>query len=182
MYRINLLGASGTGKTTLGKALADELGYAHFDSDAYFHLPTDPPFQQQRDPDARTRMLLADLPDDGRWVLSGSVISWTPHPELAFDLIVFLYLPPDVRLERLRQRERERYGTRLDAGGDMHEDHQAFMTWSSGYDEGKVALNNLKIHRDWLERQIVPVLELNQPMTTTEQIERIVARMWMGMV
>lgn len=177
MNRINLLGASGTGKTTLGRVLAHQLGYAHFDSDAYFHLPTDPPFQQQREPDERTRMLLADLPDDGRWVLSGSVISWTPHPELAFDLIVFLYLPPEVRLERLRRRERERYGPRLDPGGDMHQDHADFIKWSSGYDEGRVALNNLKIHRDWLGRQTVPVLELNQPMTTPEQIERIVARL-----
>lgn len=173
MQRINLLGASGTGKTTLGRALAAALDYAHFDSDAYFHLPTEPPFQQQRSPAERTRLLLADLPAHRGWVLSGSVISWEPHEHLRFDLIVFLRLPAEIRLERLRQREQARFGARIAPGGDMYADHLEFLAWSRGYDAGTAELNNLRIHREWLEQQTVPVLEWCQPMTLEEQIAAI---------
>lgn len=34
-YRIHILGASGSGTTTLGKALSDKLRYKHFDTDNY---------------------------------------------------------------------------------------------------------------------------------------------------
>lgn len=50
---IHILGASGSGTTTLAKVLSDELGYAHFDSDDYFWIPTEPPFTTKRPLDER---------------------------------------------------------------------------------------------------------------------------------
>jgi adenylate kinase family enzyme len=38
--RIHILGASGSGTTTLAKALANELGYKHFDTDDYYWIPS----------------------------------------------------------------------------------------------------------------------------------------------
>ena len=40
MQRIHILGASGSGTTTLGRALAERLQCRHFDTDDYFWLPT----------------------------------------------------------------------------------------------------------------------------------------------
>jgi adenylate kinase family enzyme len=40
--RIHLMGASGSGVTTLGRALAARLALPHHDSDDYFWLPTAP--------------------------------------------------------------------------------------------------------------------------------------------
>ncbi len=56
--RIHITGASGSGTTTLGRALAAELSCPHFDSDDYFWLPTDPPYTTQRDSEERNRRLL----------------------------------------------------------------------------------------------------------------------------
>jgi adenylate kinase family enzyme len=47
MARIHILGASGSGTTTLGAALADRLGHPHVDADSLFWLPTDPPFTDE---------------------------------------------------------------------------------------------------------------------------------------
>src|SRR5438128_874343 len=47
VQRLHILGASGSGTTTLGRALAEGLQCPHFDTDDYFWLPTDPPFTQQ---------------------------------------------------------------------------------------------------------------------------------------
>lgn len=43
---IHILGASGSGTTTLARALAVKTGYAHFDTDDYFWLPTKVPFTE----------------------------------------------------------------------------------------------------------------------------------------
>jgi adenylate kinase family enzyme len=40
MRRLHILGASGSGTTTLGKAIANELAAPHFDTDDYYWLPT----------------------------------------------------------------------------------------------------------------------------------------------
>jgi adenylate kinase family enzyme len=48
IQRIHILGASGSGTTTLGRALSERLQCPHFDTDNYFWLPTDPPWVQSR--------------------------------------------------------------------------------------------------------------------------------------
>jgi len=59
--RVLVTGASGSGTTTLGRALSRELEASFFDVDDYFWVPTEPPYQQQRDSSARLSLLLADL-------------------------------------------------------------------------------------------------------------------------
>lgn len=170
---IHLIGASGSGKTTLAKALAERLGYAHFDADDYFHEPTDPPFQRQRPPEECRRLMTADLKGLDNWVISGSVLNWGEHPLLMPSLLVLIQLPQDIRLQRLRQRERERFGSRLDPGGDMHEDHLWFMNWTKGYEDGTAELNSITIHEAMLARQSCPTLRLIGPLSLTEQIDKI---------
>ena len=57
--RVHILGASGSGTTTLAQALAARLGCPHHDVDDYFWLPSDPPFQHIRDVEPRRVMLSA---------------------------------------------------------------------------------------------------------------------------
>src|SRR5262249_50471196 len=147
-FRINIIGASGSGKTTLAKALAARLGIPHFDADDYYHFPTDPPFQKQRSPQERQSLVMRDLGPLPSWVLSGAVGAWEPEPILDYTHIFLLYLPPEVRLARLRQREQRLYGKRIEAGGDMEEDHKLFIQWTAGYDLGtSEGTNTLRHHR-----------------------------------
>jgi adenylate kinase family enzyme len=94
--RIHVTGASGSGTTTFGRALAAELGVPHFDSDDYFWLPTDPPYTTKRDPEERNRMLRADLRAAGSFVETGSLISWSKEIDALFTGVVFLRIPPEV--------------------------------------------------------------------------------------
>ena len=48
--RIHIMGASGAGVTTLGRALADTLGLPHHDTDDYYWRPTDPPYPGNAQP------------------------------------------------------------------------------------------------------------------------------------
>ena len=128
--RVHVFGASGSGTTTLGRTLAERLGVRFFDGDDYFWQATEPPFTVQRPRDERAALLLRDVTGAGEWVLSGSMIGWGDALVSDFTLAVYLRIPPDVRMQRIAMRERERYGARIEAGGDMHEQNQAFLEWA----------------------------------------------------
>jgi adenylate kinase family enzyme len=144
---IHIVGASGSGTTTLAAALAARIGAAHLDTDAYYWLATSPPFQDKRPVPERLSMLRAAFAQAGRWVLSGSLLYWGDELAAAFDLVVFLHVPAEARLARTLARERERYGERIDPGGDMHRTHLEFIEWSRSYDAATTPGRNLASHR-----------------------------------
>ena len=74
--RIHLTGASGSGVTTLGHALASEFAIPHHDTDDYYWLPTDPPFRHKRAIPDRLRLMHEMFLDRPAWVLSGALESW----------------------------------------------------------------------------------------------------------
>ena len=170
MPRIHVLGASGSGTTTLGAALATRLGLPHGDADQFFWLPTDPPFTTRRPRQERLALLLGQLAADGQWVLSGSAISWATPLEPAYDLIVFLRLDPAIRMERLRRRETARYGARIAQGGDMASRSEEFLRWAEAYDTAGLTQRSLVAHETWLAGQTAEVLRLD----SAASIERLV--------
>ena len=111
--KIHLFGASASGVTTLGHALAKKLNIPYFDSDQYFWLPTAPSFTSKRNPEERNQLIKKALTDIDHWIFGGSSVSWGNNVFPEFDLIVFLWIPPDVRLKRLKKREFERYGSAI---------------------------------------------------------------------
>ena len=131
IHRIHILGASGSGTTTLGRAFAERLQYPHFDTDNYFWVPTDPPFTHQRERSERQRLLMDALTAHDSWALSGALCGWGDVAIPRFELVVFLATPHDRRMARLRQREHERFGERILPGGDMYESSQAFLAWAA---------------------------------------------------
>src|ERR1700722_18252641 len=161
MPRIHVLGASGSGSTTLGQSVAQHLGIAHADADRFFWMLTNPPFTRRRPRVERLALLTHELPVDGDWVFSGSAISWATVLEPAYDLIVFVRLDPKVRLARLRYREAARYGARIEPGGDMAIASAAFFQWAADYDTAGPTQRSLAAHEAWIAGQAAEVLRLD---------------------
>ena len=136
MPRIVITGASGSGTTTLGAAVAKRLGCTHLDADDAFWVKTDPPFTTKRPLDERDAWIRARLEASRAWVLSGSVVGWPwPSPQRDIDLAVFVVIPAEVRMERLRARELGRYGAAaLEPGGVMYENSVEFLAWAARYE------------------------------------------------
>lgn len=161
MPRMHILGASGSGTTTLGAAVATALGMPHHDTDAFYWLPTDPPFRTPRPLAERFALFAEKPPPTGSWVLSGSAISWAEPLEPLFGLIVYLRLDPAIRMERLRKREQARYGGRVAPGGDVAASSADFLRWAAAYDTAGPEQRSRAAHDRWLASQAAPVLRLD---------------------
>jgi adenylate kinase family enzyme len=172
--RIHILGASGSGTTTLGRALSERFGYAHLDTDDYFWEPTDPPFQRPRERHTRQTRLAAALDAHPRWILSGSLCGWGDLFIPRFDLVIFLWVPQEIRLARLKAREQRRFGiAALAPGGVMHDAHVAFLNWAAAYDEGGDDMRSRQRHEQWLKTLSCPCLRLEESLAVEEQIARL---------
>ncbi|MEI1250097.1 ATP-binding protein [Rhizobium aouanii] len=158
---IHVMGASGSGTTSLGRALAEKLDIAHLDTDDFFWLPTDPPFTTPRDADERIGLLLDEVARHEGWVLSGSALKWGRPLEPLYDLIVFLRIDPELRMARILAREIARYGKRIRPGGDMVVKSGEFLEWAASYDTAGPERRSLAAHEQWLETQTAPVLRLD---------------------
>jgi hypothetical protein len=108
------------------------------------------------------------------WVLSGAIVGWGDALIPTFDLVVFLYVPAEVRLARLRARERERFGSEIEPGGSMHEQHQAFLRWAAGYDIGTGG-RTLETDANWLAQLDCPVMPITGEYSTDDQVDNILS-------
>lgn len=158
---IHIFGASGSGTTTLGRALCQTLDFFHMDTDDYFWLPTNPKFTTKRPVPERLRLMRQDIAQHENVVISGSLTDWGDGLIPTFTLAIRLETNPALRLERIRQRERSRFGSRIDPGGDMFKTHQAFLEWAARYDTGDPEIRSRVKHDQWQTLLSCPVLRLN---------------------
>jgi adenylate kinase family enzyme len=175
LNRIGITGASGCGVTTLGAALAAHLGAVHIDTDDHFWVATDPPYREKREVPERLVRIRAEQARTGRWVVSGTLDGWAGPVTRDSELIVFLEVPTEMRLERLRRRERGRFGEALLPGGAMHENHLEFLEWAAHYDDGLLPGRSRPRHEAWLAGLTLPVLRLDAARPTAELVEAVMA-------
>lgn len=158
---IHIFGASGSGTTTLGAKICAELGFTHLDSDDYLWIPTDPKYTTKRDAKERAALMKKDILSADSVVISGSLVGWGDELIPQFTLAIRLVTPTDVRIARLLKREREEFGSRIDVGGDMYENHLEFIEWARSYDTGDVNIRSKAMHDEWQKKLHCKLIELN---------------------
>ena len=88
--------------------------------------------------------------------------------------MIFLWVPPAVRLTRLRERERERYGDRIEPGGTHHEMYCGFMAWAERYDDDdSFDGRSRRSDERWLEQMTCPVVRLEGEESIDERLARL---------
>ena len=155
---IHIFGASGSGTSTIGKELSEQLGYKWMDTDDYFWMLTAPPFTTQREKSERVRMMKEDIEKYENVVLSGSLSGWGDALIPEFTLVVRIVIDNELRLERIKKRESERFGDRIAPGGDMYEHHLEFMKWASKYDTAGVEMRSKAKHDEWQKQLTCPII------------------------
>ena len=169
--RIHIFGASGSGVTTLGKALSKALNIPVFDFDDYYWEKTDPPFAKKRERPKRFELLNKDIGSNESYIISGHYGENSYGLDTKLTFAIFLYTPQEIRRQRLRSREFKNFGKRMLEGGDMHEDVEEFIEWAMGYDESNVEGRTLKRHINRINSLSCPVIKLDGAKATDKQIE-----------
>lgn len=165
-------GGPGSGATTTGQKLAEILRIPQLDSDAYFHKPSDPPYQAQYSPKERHNLLHEAIAAQDSWLLSGSIASWGID-DLQFSHAVILNIGPKIRQSRLIARETQRFGARIQAGGDMFDEHQAFLAWAAGYEAGDREGRSLPMERSFVAKHCHSHIEIDQAISIDNIAETI---------
>ncbi len=139
-------------------------------------------------------MVKADLEASPNAILGGSILRWGENVFPPFDLIVFLWLPPDIRMARIHAREQARYGEKLQNAPAYIQHHQEFIAWAADYDHDTgIAMNfasshrlaprsfsslrsrTLNTHEKWLKDQTAPILQLREDLTVQQRVDRVLA-------
>ncbi|MCD8508517.1 MAG: AAA family ATPase [Bacillus sp. (in: Bacteria)] len=170
MAKIHIIGASGSGTTTLGEALEAELSIVHLDTDDYYWKEK---YSEKWTVDERTRHLHADLKKHNHWVLTGSLVNWSESFIPLFDLVVFLWIPKEIRLKRLFDRELERYGTASLPGGSRYKETCEFLEWAGLYDEGGVKVRSKMLHEQWMAMLPCPVLRIEGDYSVEQRVGKV---------
>ena len=151
MYRsvIHIYGASGSGATTLGKFISEQLGYTFMDTDDYFWLPTNPKYIEKREKAERLKMMEKDILESDKVIISGSLVDWGDDLIPYFTLAVRVITASKIRIKRLKEREQQCFGSRIEFGGDMYQNHLEFIEWAAAYDTGNTSMRSKAKHDDW---------------------------------
>ena len=170
--RIHLMGASGSGVTTLGRALAARLALPHHDTDDYFWLPTAPPYRTTRPAADRLRLMRERLLPRRDWVLSGTVTGWGDGLIPLFDLVVYVATPRELRMQRLRAREAAHFGADAVAqGGWRHDETESFVEWASHYEAGDRDGRSLAKDEAWLAGLPCPLVRVDGSRPVADLVE-----------
>jgi len=173
VHGIIVFGAPGAGTSTVGRTLANELGFAHIETDDISGIKVDsPPFRISRTLNKRVELLQAKINESGSFVISGSLWDWGSTFTPLFNLAVFITAPTSIRVERLEKREHARYGERILKGGDMYNNHRNFIEWAKTYDTDNLD-RSLKLHEDWICTLSCPVLRIDGMLPVDENVARI---------
>jgi len=169
---VHILGASGSGTTTLGKALFEQFGYTLLDADDYFWLPTDPKYTTPRKVEDRQMLLSEAIAEAGKCVISGSLCGWGDIFISLFERVILVETPVRVRMERLKKREYEHFGERILPGGDMYEKHLEFLAWAARYDTAGTEQRSRALHDEWLRKVTCPVVCVEGTLPVEEMLRQ----------
>ena len=163
MYNgIAIIGLNGAGKSTLAHILAKKLNYFKIDVEDYYFpaqrssrinalegkSSADVSFIPYLSPKAKSEVEFAirkDINCYPQFVLSGVTLNWSESILSQIDIVFYLHVPLNERLQRIRSREAQRFGSRILPGGDMYDQHIEFLNKVENRSEQEItrSLENL---------------------------------------
>lgn len=133
---IQITGASGSGKTYLGRKLAKKIEYEFVDVDDLIWVWDEDiqPYTMPVSTEVSCEKLEKILLNNEGIVASGIYYPWAEKLIDYFDLLIVVETDDKIRKKRLIKREYKMYGNRAKKGGDMFEQFNRFLNWAMSYE------------------------------------------------
>ena len=102
--------------------------------------------------------------------------SWGEQWKSACDLYVFLTLDPKIRMQRIIDRENDRYGDDLKTDSVVRQTSKDFLQWCRGYDDPNFWSQCASRHENWINELKGEVLRLDGDLTLEERLQLVMGK------
>lgn len=152
---IIICGLNGTGKSTLGKALAEKLHFYFIDIENLYFPKTNPNYIYAS-PHTRedvAERLLDEIRTYENFILASVKGDYGEELYSFFQYAILLDVPRDIRLQRVRERSFQKFGSRMLLGGDLFEQEEKFFRFVESRNENTV--------EEWVKSLKCPVMRID---------------------
>ena len=166
---ILICGLNGTGKSTLGRILADRMGYEFIDNEDLFFPKTDPSytFSSPRSEEEVIRLLEDKISGNNRFIFAAVKGNYGDRLVALLDYIVLIEVPKQIRSNRVRDRSYQKFGDRILPGGDLYEKENKWFSLTDNRPDTYVT--------DWLETLDRPVIRIDGTLPVEKNVNYLVS-------
>lgn len=170
-HRIIVCGGNGAGKSTLGKALAQALSLPFLDIEDYYFPKTDKRYLYavQRSTGEAISLLQRDVEQTDGFVLAAVKADYSPVISKRFTCAVFVDVPKEIRMQRVRQRSYGKFGNRMLPGGDLYSREERFFDLVESRTEEPI--------HSWLAGLSIPVISVDGRRPPQENVRELIDRL-----
>ena len=168
---ILICGLNGCGKSTLGRALAQELGFHFIDNETLYFSRTDAlePYVNPRSREEVEELLMAEVERHGNFVFASVKGDYGTAILPLYSYAVLMKVPGDIRAQRVRNRSFQKFGSRMQPGGDLHRQEEAFFQLASSRTDAYV--------EEWVQTLHCPVIRVDGTRPIEETIAYILTHL-----
>lgn len=121
-------GANGSGKSTVGHELARVLKYKYMDVEDYHFIKSEIPYTVEHSREDCLNLMLVDIEKYHSFVISAVTGDFGEKITSMYNLAILISAPLNIHIERIKQREYEQYGERIQkVVGILYEQHLKFI-------------------------------------------------------
>ena len=166
---ILICGLNGTGKSTLGRLLADRMEYEFIDNEDLFFPKADPSykFSNPRSNEEVIRLLEEKISGNNRFIFAAVKGDYGDRLIASLDYIVLIEVPKKIRSKRVRDRSYQKFGDRILPGGDLYDIESRWFSLTDSRPDVYVT--------DWLETVKCPVIRIDGTLPVENNLDYIVA-------
>lgn len=165
---ILICGLNGSGKSTVGKLLADRLGYLFIDNEElYFpNRDSDYSYSSAASKDEAIHLLEEKIKENRDFVFSAVRGDYGDRLISDLDYIVLIEVPREIRLQRVYDRSFSKYGERILSGGDLFEKENEWFSRVGNRPEEYIT--------GWIATINCPIVRIDGTLPAEENVDYIV--------
>lgn len=152
---IQICGLNGSGKSTIGKALAEEIGFYFIDNENLFFDRTtqNEPYTNPKSREEVEKLLLDEVMKNKNFIFAAVKGDYGEQVTPLYNYIILVEVPKKIRMQRVRERSFQKFRSRMLYGGDLFEQEENFFRFVNDRSEDYVA--------DWVKTLKCPIIRVD---------------------